>query len=353
MKYTYSSSDLNKAQPSGGNATQGKTGAPAVTRGHGAGFLILMGVGCVAAVGIALVLLWQLVRYEKRSAHAADNAVRETKELNTKPAVAAVSSAVAEVQAPHRLALSVGLDIVSAEAYGGHPPAKLEGCVIDALRFTDLLKDAGFETVVLENSKATIENVRKQMLAAADVLKPNDFFVMLVSGHGGEHDIRGKKHSSWCLYDGILMDTEIVQLFSKFRRDVRVLIVNDQCFAGGVFMEKALPSDEMVKEMNRLLLDPAYPMIIQFAGCRAEQTSRATIEGSTWTLALVRGLDAFPNRDCTLRQWFDKAFTDARILRGRQDPQWIEKGRVSDSFRNGVFFNIKPRASGSPSAVAP
>lgn len=353
MKYTYSSSDLNKKPPLGGNATQGKVETPIVKRSHGVGFG--MRIGCVAAVGIVFVIVysWHLVRNEKRSARIADNAVRETPSLDGKPVAAVISSTVAEVQAPHRLALSVGLDIVSAEAYGGHPPAKLNGCVIDALRFNDLLKDAGFETVVLENSKATMENVRKQVLAAADVLEPNGFFVMLVSGHGGEHDIRGKKHSSWCLYDGILMDTEIVRLFSRFRRDVRVLIVNDQCFAGGVFMEKALPSDEMIKEMDRLLLDPAYPMIIQFAGCRAEQTSQATIEGSTWTLALVRGLDAFPNRDCTLRQWFDKAFTDAHIPRGRQDPQWIEKGRVSDSFRNGVFFNIKPRANGGPSAVAP
>lgn len=56
MKYTYSSSDLNKAQPSGGNAAQGKAGAQTVKRGHGAGFWVGL-VAVVVVAGIA-VFLW-------------------------------------------------------------------------------------------------------------------------------------------------------------------------------------------------------------------------------------------------------------------------------------------------------
>ena len=237
-----------------------------------------------------------------------------------------------------RIALSVGIDAVDPNNYNGSP-MRLVGSVIDVLRFNDILKDAGFTSTVLENAKATWGNVQARLLEAAETLKEGDLFVMTISGHGGRHDIQGKKHECWCLYDRVVWDAEIVRTFAKFRRGVRVLIVNDQCHAGGVFMEKSLPDEDMVKESERILTDPAFPMLIQFAGCRAEQTSVATPEGSTWMSSLVRALDAYPNHDCTLRQWFDKAFVDPAIRRGRQDPQWVERGTVTDEFRNDVILS--------------
>lgn len=78
MKYTYSSSDLNKAQPSGGNATQSKAGAPTVKREHGAGFWTGLGIGAATVIVLIVVLLWLAVRSAKEGARLADDAVQDS-----------------------------------------------------------------------------------------------------------------------------------------------------------------------------------------------------------------------------------------------------------------------------------
>ena len=80
---------------------------------------------------------------------------------------------------------------------------------------------------------------------------------------------------------------------------------------------------------------PNYPMLIQFAACRAEQTSIDGLAGGTWTQALVNTLDAAisQNRLPSYREWFDFSFVSPTLQRGRQDPQWVESASVTDKFR--------------------
>ena len=78
MKYTYSSSDLNKAQPSGGNAKQGKAGAPTAKRGHGAGFWMGLGIGAATVIVLIVVFLWLAVRSAKEGARLAEDAVQDS-----------------------------------------------------------------------------------------------------------------------------------------------------------------------------------------------------------------------------------------------------------------------------------
>ena len=78
MKYTYSSSDLNKAQPSGGNATQGKIGYPTEKRGHGAEFWTGLGIGAATVIVLIVVLLWLVVRSVNEDARLADDAVQDS-----------------------------------------------------------------------------------------------------------------------------------------------------------------------------------------------------------------------------------------------------------------------------------
>ena len=37
---------------------------------------------------------------------------------------------------------------------------------------------------------------------------------------------------TWCLYDGMLVDDELVNLFGFFNKKVRVLMVSDSCHSG-------------------------------------------------------------------------------------------------------------------------
>ena len=80
---------------------------------------------------------------------------------------------------------------------------------------------------------------------------------------------------------------------------------------------------------------PDFPMLIQFAGCRAEQTSIDGLGGGTWTQSLINVLDeaAARHQPCTYRTWFDRAFCSPTLKRGQQDPQWVESPQVTDDFR--------------------
>lgn len=249
------------------------------------------------------------------------------------------------IDGARRMALCVGIDRVDAASYGGWE-GTLSGCIIDVLRFARLFENHGVQTKVLENANATIANVGQAMLDAAAALSEGDLFMMVVSGHGGRENVNGRNHENWCLYDGWVWDDDIIGAFSAFRPGVRVLVVNDQCHSGGLFLEKAsAPSrtrhwgagvNDASWTVEKAARDSSFPMLVQFAGCRAEQTSLAGSEGSTWSLALVRALESRP--DCTFRDWFDQAFVDKTLRRGRQDPQWVEKGPVTDNFRNGKVF---------------
>lgn len=255
------------------------------------------------------------------------------------------ASATYAIDGARRMALCVGMDRVDAASYGGWEGA-LTGCIIDVLRFARLFESHGVKTKVLENANATIANVGQAMSDAATALAEGDLFMMVVSGHGGRESLNGRNHENWCLYDGCVWDDDIIGAFSAFRPGVRILVINDQCHSGGLFLEKAsVPSrarhwgvgvHDAAWTTEKAIKDSSFPMLVQFAGCRAEQTSLAGSEGSTWSLALVRALESRPG--CTFRDWFDQAFIDKTLRRGRQDPQWVEKGPVTDKFRNGKVF---------------
>lgn len=249
---------------------------------------------------------------------------------------------------PRRMALCVGMDRIDESAYNGWDGA-LVGCIIDVLRFARIFEGHGVQTTVLENGNATIANVGQAMANAAEELVKDDVFMMVVSGHGGREDMGGRKHENWCLYDGCVWDEDIIAAFSRFRPGVKILLINDQCHSGGLFLEKsARPSrtrhwgaspNDRVWTAESAIKSASFPMLVQFAGCRAEQTSLAGSEGSTWSRALVHALEQHP--DCSFRDWFDMAFVDKTLLRGRQDPQWVEKGPVTDAFRNGKVFHTE------------
>ena len=256
------------------------------------------------------------------------------------------SAAEVEVcRGARQMALCVGMDRIDESAYNGWDGA-LVGCIIDVLRFARIFEGHGVQTTVLESGNATIANVGQAMAKAAKELEEGDVFMMVVSGHGGRENVGGRKHENWCLYDGCVWDEDIIAAFSMFRSGVRILLVNDQCHSGGLFLEKSMPScrtrrwgispNDMAWTAESAVKSASFPMLVQFAGCRAEQTSLTGSEGSTWSRALVHALEQHP--ECTFRDWFDMAFVDKTLRRGRQDPQWVEKGPVTDAFRNGKVF---------------
>lgn len=240
-----------------------------------------------------------------------------------------------------KIGLCVGLKDVDPAAYGGYPQP-CPGCDLDATDFANVLNAAGVQTTLLSDSGATRNGVVSAMRSAAGALREGDLFVMSVAGHGARDSVDGKGgsvHESWCLWDGKLIDDEIVSVVREFAPGVRIVMVNDQCHSGGIFNEYArgVARGRPVGGLLRGLLggNDKSPMLIQFAGCRAEESSIGYPIGGTWTTALLKVLAV--DRHISWRSWFEQARSHPSLTE-RQQPQWFEVGPVSDGFRSGEVF---------------
>ena len=146
---------------------------------------------------------------------------------------------------PKGLALNIGLNGVSAAAYGGWD-GPLAACEFDANDMAVIAKSKGMKSTVLLTKKATRANMLAGMRSAAKALKSGDFFFLTYSGHGGQMpdsngDEEDKKDETWCLYDGQLIDDELYFELSRFAKGVRILVLSDSCHSGTVTRQLAPP----------------------------------------------------------------------------------------------------------------
>jgi len=142
------------------------------------------------------------------------------------------------------LSLHIGLNSVSASAYGGWT-GPLAACEFDANDMTAIAKSKGMRPTVLLTKKATRGATLDAMRAAAKALKAGDLFFLTYSGHGGQvPDVTGeepdKKDETWCLFDGQLIDDELYFELSRFAEGVRILVFSDSCHSGTVTREARL-----------------------------------------------------------------------------------------------------------------
>jgi hypothetical protein len=139
---------------------------------------------------------------------------------------------------PKALSLHLGLNGVSAAAYGGWD-GPLAACEFDANDMAAIAKSKGMKPTVLLTRKATRAHLLSGMRGAAKALKAGDLFFLTYSGHGGQvPDVSGeeadKQDETWCLYDGQLIDDELYFELSKFAAGVRILVLSDSCHSGTV-----------------------------------------------------------------------------------------------------------------------
>ena len=146
---------------------------------------------------------------------------------------------------PKGQSLNVGLNSVSAAAYGGWD-GPLAACEFDAHDMAAIARSKGMKPTVLLTKKATRAHVLAAMRSAAKALKSGDFFLLTYSGHGGQvpdtnDEEADKKDETWCLYDGQLIDDELYFELSRFASGVRILVLSDSCHSGSVTREIAPP----------------------------------------------------------------------------------------------------------------
>ncbi|ATE59010.1 caspase family protein [Thauera sinica] len=158
----------------------------------------------------------------------------------------------------------VGLNRIDAAHYGGE--GQLFGCHFDVEDMERIAAERGFDKrTVLLDEQATRDAVKNAVADAAAELKAGDVFMLTYAGHGSQvpdfnSDEDDGADETLCLYDGMLIDDEIYELWSKFADDVRIVMISDSCHSGSV-SRAARPvqsdADEGKPEVRTRLLPPA------------------------------------------------------------------------------------------------
>lgn len=136
------------------------------------------------------------------------------------------------------LSLHIGVNAVDPAHYSGWS-GELAACEFDAESMLEIAQQCGFKPGSLITAQATRKAVTDAIRSAASQLVAGDIFFVSYAGHGGQvPDKNGDEPDSadetWCLYDGMLIDDELHDLWGKFASGVRVLVVSDSCHSGTV-----------------------------------------------------------------------------------------------------------------------
>lgn len=210
---------------------------------------------------------------------------------------------------------------VDPNHYGSR--ARLPGVLKDEANWTALFNKLSIDHVVRKQNTTKrdfLDGFKSLSLHA----EPGDLVVIQHSGHGTPiRDTSGDEADGMdeavCLFDGLLVDDRVWDLFSLFKPDVQVLCVFDTCHSGTSFrsmladrLESMNPIDTSADSLNCELL--------YIGTAQDEQTAADTRTGGAGSQALIatRGLaDDY-------RDWVNKAQRHLRLNRFEQRMQLNE-----------------------------
>lgn len=180
------------------------------------------------------------------------------------------------------MSIHIGLNNLDVEAYGEQ--TVLAGCINDADAMQMLAAGKGFQTRRLVDEEATADEVIAAIADAAGTLRSGDMFFVTYSGHGSQvpdidNDEDDAQDETWCLWDRMLIDDELNQLWMQFQPGVRILMLSDSCHSGTV--ARLLREREIAKSPQlRPLFTPARPVakptVLRSRAVPPPATARAT-----------------------------------------------------------------------------
>jgi peptidoglycan hydrolase-like protein with peptidoglycan-binding domain len=148
---------------------------------------------------------------------------------------------------PQTLSLHIGLDRVNPADYGGWE-GRLSGCVNDAKTMVAIASAEGFTHRTLFTEQATVSNILSEIGRAANALTAGGTFLLTYAGHGGQVDDpagdeeNDHKDETWVAFDRQLLDDELEQAFTAFKRGVSIVVMSDSCHSGSVYRYRGSPA---------------------------------------------------------------------------------------------------------------
>lgn len=133
-----------------------------------------------------------------------------------------------------------------------YPSAPLNGCVNDAMDWSNLLGGLGYTGTVLLDGSATKQTILSKLRESVSKLRYRDTFVFQYSGHGSwvpdrSGDEADGRDEVLCAYDyesgGLISDDELYDVTSDRAFGSRVIILSDSCHSGSVHRFANAPED--------------------------------------------------------------------------------------------------------------
>ena len=143
------------------------------------------------------------------------------------------------------------------------PCNELSGCVTDARNMAKVCGDLGgwrsSDQTILTDSRATVSAVRGALGAMASKARPGDVVLYFQSSHGGPNGgvfaAAANDTCLWC-HDGRYEEEALREDLSRFRKGVKVIVVLDACYSGGLFEQGARAAEAtggVASMMDRIL----------------------------------------------------------------------------------------------------
>jgi hypothetical protein len=141
---------------------------------------------------------------------------------------------------PEGFSLHVGLDRLDVNTFP-HFQA-ITGCAAAAGLMSQIAKSKGFAPTVYQDEGATYQNVSNWWTEASTNARAGDFVFFSFAGHGDSVHITSSQPlaQTLVLHDREVSDQEFIDLLSDFSPGVRIVIVADSCFSGGLVTGQAI-----------------------------------------------------------------------------------------------------------------
>lgn len=161
--------------------------------------------------------------------------------------------------------IHIGLSKVNQAVYGSWNGTCLS-CIDDARWYFDTAKANGYDALpCLEDAAATGDVILATIKAEAEKLRQTGGTLLITfSGHGALIPPDMPTSRAWCAYDRQILDDELTALLVNVSSNVRVIIISDSCYSGGMLGKRRKPewiSNELRPDERQTLT--AIPRDIQ------------------------------------------------------------------------------------------
>lgn len=228
-------------------------------------------------------------------------------------------------------AICIGLTNVNPASYGGWD-GDCPGCDLDAKRMDKLFSSYGWETTLVMNEQATIEKVIQTIIRESMDMASGDQLLIYISCHGGQvkdenGDEEDGQDETICLWDGQLLDDQLLDIWGEIPLGVDVVFFTDCCNAR---------TNYKLKPRSIVRSIPAFSLtgIIHLAGCDDGASSYGGDDGGVFTNAW---LEVFKPS----LSWAETFFLAKDRMPRNQEPFLEQFGYCSPAFIDGPIIRSR------------